>query len=393
MRVCLINHSYKPFIGSGTENVVETIADSFFRNGDEVFIIAARPRFWQEPIPSLPYRVIYFKSSFYSLSRMPYIVRIFWHIFNLFDIFTALKVKSVLKREKPDLVITNNLAGLSHLVPNVISELKIKHFHILHDIQLLHPSGLLIWGQEKKIDNLPAKIYQFFLRRAFAKVDVIISPSQWLLDIHLRKGFFVESRKKVMVNPIVVEKMLDNRRDGNIFRILYATQIEEHKGIFFLIEAFNKFLEAGIHSQVKLIIVGGGAGQDQLCDSIRDNQNIEYLGRVDRARVFKEMGESNLLIVPSLCYENSPTVMFEGIGTGLPVLAADIGGVGEIVNKYGGILFDPGDIDDLNKKLNIVIKNPQQLEEIKNNYLRCHEELSDSADNYLRNLNSLFKNV
>ena len=56
----------------------------------------------------------------------------------------------------------------------------------------------------------------------------------------------------------------------------------------------------------------------------------------------------DVLIVPSLCYENTPTVIYEALASGTPVIASDQGGMRELVQTYrGGWLFSRGDAQAL----------------------------------------------
>jgi glycosyltransferase involved in cell wall biosynthesis len=53
------------------------------------------------------------------------------------------------------------------------------------------------------------------------------------------------------------------------------------------------------------------------------------------------------VVVPSLCYENSPTVIYESFLAGVPVVASNIGGVGELVKDgENGFLVTPGKRDE-----------------------------------------------
>ena len=64
---------------------------------------------------------------------------------------------------------------------------------------------------------------------------------------------------------------------------------------------------------------------------------------MDRARLSEQYSKADYLIVPSLCYENSPTVIYEAFSIGLPVIASKIGGVSELVkNEYNGFVFEAG---------------------------------------------------
>jgi glycosyltransferase involved in cell wall biosynthesis len=49
------------------------------------------------------------------------------------------------------------------------------------------------------------------------------------------------------------------------------------------------------------------------------------------------------VIVPSLCYENSPTIIYESFAVGTPVIASRIGGIPTlIVEGENGYTFEPG---------------------------------------------------
>ena len=122
--------------------------------------------------------------------------RFFWQIENVFNTRKALRLRRILKKEKPDLIISNNLMGLSFLSFFVIRQLKIKHVHILHDVQLIHPSGLIFYRKENIADTLAAKTYQMLNKKISSSPNLIVSPSKWLLEKHLRRGFFKKSKKK-----------------------------------------------------------------------------------------------------------------------------------------------------------------------------------------------------
>jgi len=52
----------------------------------------------------------------------------------------------------------------------------------------------------------------------------------------------------------------------------------------------------------------------------------------------------DVLIVPSIWYENTPTVIYEAIAAGVPVIATNLGGMRELVcGLGGGWLFPRGD--------------------------------------------------
>ena len=100
----------------------------------------------------------------------------------MFDVGSYFKVKSILKKEKPDVVMTHNLKGVGYLIPKVIKGMGLKYVHTLHDIQLIHPSGLMIHGREQQINSIFAKLYVSVCRWLFGSVSKIRNNRLiWLL--------------------------------------------------------------------------------------------------------------------------------------------------------------------------------------------------------------------
>ena len=91
----------------------------------------------------------------------------------------------------------------------------------------------------------------------------------------------------------------------------------------------------------------------------------------------------SLTIVPSLCYENSPTVIYESLVAGTPVLASNIGGVGElIIEGENGYIFKPGNEEDFLKKMEVFLNSKEKIPQLKRKSL---ESISrHTIENYLR---------
>lgn len=383
MKICLINNLYKPHVRGGAEIVLESIHTGLVNSGHHVFVISTAPHFdkkFQEE--GNTYRI---RSCYYNLGKIPVFFRLFWHIYDMFDIISAWKIKKILIQEKPDLIITNNLKGISFLLPLIIKKLNTRHIHILHDVQLLHPSGLVMHGHEKILESLSAKIYMNISKHLFSYCKQIVSPSQWLLDQHLQRGFFKNIRSTVIPNPINIFKEEQiSKIKNNIFQFLYVGQVEQYKGVEFLVDAFMDL------NEVELKIVGAGSYLEKLKEKTKNKKNITITGRKSKDGVAETMKDADCLIVPSLCYENSPTVIYEAMAAGLPVLGSRIGGITELINNIGGILFNPNDKKDLQDKINWITKNPQEIENLKNNYRTNIKNYS--LEKYLQKILENFSN-
>ncbi|MDD5527394.1 MAG: glycosyltransferase family 4 protein [Patescibacteria group bacterium] len=372
MKIIIINNLYSPWIRGGAERIAEKIIEGLEKQGHEVLVITTAPK------ESRTEKNYYLASIFYNLEKYPLWQRFFWHLWDIANFINRGKIKRFLAEHRPDLVITNNLQGVGYLVPGLLEKMKIRHFHILHDIQLLHPSGLMIWGKEKMIDTPAAKIYQAVMNFLMGSPALIISPSKWLLEEHEKRGFFKNSKKIILPNYFegAGHKAQGIRSENNTFTFLYIGQIEKHKGVEFLIESFLKFL-AESNAKAELSIIGSGSQSEEIKKMAGDEKEIKILGRKNEVEVRDLMLAADCLIVPSLCYENSPTVIYEAIAAQLPVIGAKIGGITELIEAAGGILFEPGNEDDLAERMAEVIKNSEKLNEIKT------KEMAWSSPDYI----------
>jgi len=344
MKIALINNLYFPWNRGGAEKVVTDMAKNYQSQGHSVFLITTKPPKDNHPL-NTDFPIYYLSSNFFNLHKLSLISRFFWHLGNIYNFPKAQQIKKILKSEQPDLVVTHNLMGLGWLIPRVIKKLKINHEHFLHDIQLLHPSGLMFYGQEKKINSLSSRIYQMISRNLFSSPDKVTSPSHWLLDQHHHRKFFPKS--SLVVAPFLKQKSQKAIKEiNNPQKLLFIGQIENHKGILFLIKAFKKITDP----HKTLTIVGEGQKLITAKKLAGSDQRIKFLGKLPWESAEKIMENSDCLIVPSLCYENYPTVILGAHQHGLPVIATNCGGIPEVIEKNDR-LFQPGDENSLINKL------------------------------------------
>jgi len=355
-----MHNLYGEYSRGGAETAVKLLADNFQKAGNEVFIITTRPKsspdkHGKDAGDKPAENIYYLASEFYNLGRHSLLYRAFWHIGNIFSFRKAEEIKNILKAEKPNLVITHNLLGLGFMIPAILRKLNISHEHFLHDIQLIHPSGLMIFGKEQKINRPSAKIYQALTRALFASPAKIISPSYWLLEMHKQRGFFKDSATEIRPfvwpgTPAQKQKAASPAKN-----FLFIGQIEEQKGILFLIAAFKKIMNPEL--TLNVAVRGGGSDLGKAREASQGDARIHILGPLSYEETDKLKMASDCLIVPSLCYENSPTVIYGAQAAGLTVIASRLGGIPELMKKEDQ-LFTPGDESDLIAKILLMTKKP-----------------------------------
>jgi glycosyltransferase involved in cell wall biosynthesis len=132
--------------------------------------------------------------------------------------------------------------------------------------------------------------------------------------------------------------------------IVYLGLLEHHKGVLQLLDSFFKTRD---EQGFKLAIVGEGSLKGELRTRVERHglsNRVSIPGFIGRKEVEAIRKNAAAQIVPSVWYENAPSVILEAYSLGLPVLASDIGGLPEIVGPdSGSLLFPMGDVDRLAK--------------------------------------------
>ncbi|MDO8667547.1 MAG: glycosyltransferase family 4 protein [bacterium] len=392
MKICLINNLYKPYARGGAEKIAETIVNGLIKAGHEVFIITTKPYSEKLQTPDFKPKIYYLNSRYYNLNKLPKFLRLVWHVWDMFDIVSYFKIKKILRAEKCDVVITNNLMGLGFLIPLAIRRLKLKHLHLVHDIQLIHPSGLMNFGQENIINGQWARNYAGLCSQLFASPKVVIFPSHWLMNRYLDRIFFIKSKRIVLPNPVALMPIAESKKTEGNFKFLYLGQIEKHKGLNLLIQACKKVKEK--FPRVELIIAGVGSDLESAKLKAGSDQSIKFLGWQSEAEVNRLLATSQCLVMPTLCYENCPTVILEAFSAGLPVVAADLGGISELIgenaclaDRQAGTLFRPGNVVDLVEKMQWAISHESDLAEMA--AAGRTKVASYNVENYIKELEGL----
>ncbi|EKD33020.1 MAG: glycosyltransferase [uncultured bacterium] len=369
MKICIISNLYPPIFRGGAERIVERIVNELVVRGHDVFVISTKP--WSglaslhahetEKPAERVYR--FYPLNLYHLlndSKHIWPVRFLWHVFDAINLHSALEVKRILEQEKPDIVFTHNLKGIGLLIPLAIRRVGIKHAHTLHDVQLVIPSGLLFFTKKHTSPFTRAGhfVYEQVCRILFGSPDIVISPSKFLLDFYLKKRFFKKSKTSIYPNPAphAVPLVRTSRQDGPL-RLLFAGQLETHKGPGFLAKSLRS-----LQHPYELHIAGEGSLLDEVLNIASENDNIKVHGFVSTDQLMNLFHDMDALVVPSLCFENSPTVIYESLWAGVPVVASDIGGVGELVHDgTNGYLFTPADERSLLSALDRLFENKERF--------------------------------
>lgn len=207
--------------------------------------------------------------------------------------------------------------------------------------------------------------YTNLLRNAARHVDAFICPSRFSRDRHAQER---PEYNSVVIPNFHVTPQSDapsilSPSDRPYF--LYVGRLEQIKGIQTLLPFFAGYMRA------RLVIAGDGALRGMVEQAAAQSDNFKFLGWQSHADLQKWYRGATALIVPSLCYEGGPLVLYEAFSHGIPVIARDIGSLGEFVrDNQAGLMFH--DNAELELAANTLIEEPARRDIFADNARRAY---------------------
>jgi glycosyltransferase involved in cell wall biosynthesis len=204
------------------------------------------------------------------------------------------------------------------------------------------------------------------LRQALEQSQAVIAPSYFLKDQFVRDGYLSEDAIQVIEYGLDTTGVLPHpeRREGETVRFAYIGSIAPHKGVHVLVEAFSQ-----VQGPAHLDIYGDLGVNPVYVAELRPKMthpSIALRGPVARQDIWRVLSEVDVLVVPSLWYENSPVIIQEAFAAGVPVVASDLGGMAEkISDGVTGQHFPPGDRNALRGRLQRMVDEPSRIERMR----------------------------
>jgi glycosyltransferase involved in cell wall biosynthesis len=142
-------------------------------------------------------------------------------------------------------------------------------------------------------------------------------------------------------------------RDGPT--VVAVGRLEHQKGFDVLVDAFAR-VRGG-----RLLLVGDGGQRgalEQRVSRLGVGDRVQMTGWVENPRAI--LADADLFVLPSR-FEGFPLAVVEAMLAGLPVVAADVGSVGEaVIDDETGLLVEPDDVDALAAALQRLLGDADQ---------------------------------
>ncbi len=194
----------------------------------------------------------------------------------------------------------------------------------------------------------------------YRKVDHIIAQSKQM-QIDLADHYSINKGKiSVIYNPIDrdIEKASlhpDIKKHEKKHDLLFVGRLSKEKGLFYLLEAFQKCLHK--LPDLDLTIVGDGDQRDYLIEAVNKMDISECVHFAGFQKNVIPCYLSAKVTVLSSLYEGFPNVIAESIALGTPVVAFNCpSGPSELIEDgINGRLAEYKNSDDLSKKILMVL--------------------------------------
>jgi glycosyltransferase involved in cell wall biosynthesis len=202
--------------------------------------------------------------------------------------------------------------------------------------------------------------------------DVVLSPSRFLIGAFEYNEFFPKGRVRLSRHGFDYSlvgdrtKAHDRNESDGVITIGYIGTIQYHKGVHVLVNAFRKVT----CDKLRLDVWGGclheTAYQAQVQHLAEGDSRIRFHGSYAYEDIRHVLRHIDVVVVPSIWYENAPLTITSSHAMGIPVIASDIGGMAEMVSDgRTGYTYPAGDADALAAHLSRLAASPSLLDEFR----------------------------
>lgn len=349
MRVLLVHNSYGAH--SGEEVVVDRQEQLLGGRGDAVMRFAR-------------------SSHGLRYSRAAQ-VRAFFAAFGSRDVLD--EFRRLLRSFQPDIVHVHNLyPWISPAILPVCREHGVPVVMTVHNYRLLCPNGLMFTHGEICERCATSGEHWCVLRNCegqmgksvgYASRNFVARQRRWYLDnvdrFAVLTGFQRDKlvaagfpQDRIDLLPNTAEPPAHDASDSLGGQVGFVGRVSQEKGVSVLVDAMRGL------GDIRCSVAGEFHRQPEL--PIDAPSNVAFLGMLDKQGLQAFYRDLRMIVAPSICYEGFPMAIVEAMAHGKPVIASRIGGIPEIVDDgVTGLLFEPGNADDLADKIRYLWDRPE----------------------------------
>lgn len=205
---------------------------------------------------------------------------------------------------------------------------------------LRSPQGLLFTAMEKVLNRY---------------TDGLIFECDYISRIYEQRVGRGSVEQRVVPNALQPGDFTTHAPQPDAADFVFIGELRRLKGVDVLLRALARIAAM---RPVSAVIVGSGPDRDELKALAREltlDGVAQFVGPMPAPDAFPR---GRCIVVPSRA-ESMPYIVLEAAAAGIPLLATDVGGIGEIVAGTDTTLLPPGDVEALVSAMNAFLDAPE----------------------------------
>lgn len=242
-----------------------------------------------------------------------------------FDPSIISKMRKIIKAYQPDVIHTHR-----YVLPYAFLAsmgFKAKRVHTVHNVAQKE--------QTKVGKNINRVLFRYFNVVPVALSKEIQRTIQEVYGLP-------DNRIPVVFNGIDLSRCIvkESYARKDTFTVLHIGRFMDVKNHELLLRSFARF--KGQHSDARLQLLGDGELKEnmmQLAGQLNITDAVEFAGL--QSNVYPWLHNADVFILPSK-FEGMPMTLIEAMGTGLPIIASNVGGIPDILSSQKeALLIEP----------------------------------------------------
>jgi len=198
------------------------------------------------------------------------------------------------------------------------------------------------------------------IKAALNLADVVIAPTLALRDQYAKWGLKPDRMRRLGYGIDAAPFAQFKRAPSDVMRFGFIGQALPHKGLHVLLKAAEMIKDR----KFQVVVFAGTdlPGSREYMDGLKDlmaQGHVSWRGTFPFDKIAEAYAQFDVLVVPSLWYENSPLVALYAQQSRTPLVVSDFGGLTEFVRDgETGVIFAPGNEKALADAMSRFIEKP-----------------------------------
>jgi glycosyltransferase involved in cell wall biosynthesis len=205
------------------------------------------------------------------------------------------------------------------------------------------------------LDTLKGALYSRLERALMNATDLFLFESAFARNTYQRTIGMPKGLVRCVFNGVTADEFHPVVKADDATEVVYVGEFRHIKGADLLIDAVAR-LRAD-HKPVALTLAGDGEESNALKAQVQRTGLAEAVRFIGHVKARYGFSKGNLLVVPSRG-DSMPYVVIEAAAAGIPMVAANVGGIPEIFGPHTDALFAPNSVGAMADAIETALEDP-----------------------------------